>query len=348
LYNLASAFIPARWKPMSSRHNALPGSFVLMQSPGNSGTQLTLFAPPISWQCPVGWYNSSDGCDCGCGAGDPDCVKTPAPAYGCYDGPFPFCTDNGGCDYNTTNVPVLWSCNPLWYGSGDGCDCNCTVWDPDCDAGGQVWGCPLTMASPRCLHPSTCMGAPFPTNWTCIPTYYNASDGCDCNCGIYDPDCDVPDAKMFGCGNGTNPYCNDQGQCLYSKVVPDGWWCDPKSYQDGLLCNCNCGVNDPDCSPGLPKQLPVSDCQCPFMTCVASMCVGSCDGYLLTSSTSLSAPQSSISTAQAVGATTGAMVIGCCVAVSVLWCIKRNRKEAIENGSPLHEQFLKSASPSLN
>jgi hypothetical protein len=28
-----------------------------------------------------------------------------------------------------------------------------------------------------------------PNGWTCAPAYFNATDGCDCDCGIYDPDC---------------------------------------------------------------------------------------------------------------------------------------------------------------
>ncbi len=30
-------------------------------------------------------------------------------------------------------VPEAWVCSALFYGSGDGCDCGCGTWDPDCD-----------------------------------------------------------------------------------------------------------------------------------------------------------------------------------------------------------------------
>jgi hypothetical protein len=32
----------------------------------------------------------------------------------------------------------------------------------------------------------------LPPGWTCPAGYYNQHDGCDCNCGVWDPDCDVP------------------------------------------------------------------------------------------------------------------------------------------------------------
>lgn len=37
-------------------------------------------------------------------------------------------------------VPEAWHCSPTYYGSGDGCDCNCGVPDPDCArAEGPHW-----------------------------------------------------------------------------------------------------------------------------------------------------------------------------------------------------------------
>lgn len=32
------------------------------------------------WKCPSNWFGMSDGCDCGCGAPDPDCGSTPGGA----------------------------------------------------------------------------------------------------------------------------------------------------------------------------------------------------------------------------------------------------------------------------
>ena len=36
----------------------------------------------------------------------------------------------------------------------------------------------------------------IPSEWTCDPNYYNARDGCDCNCGAWDPDCDITNDTM--------------------------------------------------------------------------------------------------------------------------------------------------------
>ena len=50
-----------------------------------------------------------------------------------------------------------------------------------------------------------------PDEWTCDPGFYSAFDGCDCECGTYDPDCDYPDQDVFGCGLfGT---CSEEGIC---------------------------------------------------------------------------------------------------------------------------------------
>ncbi|KAL0477917.1 hypothetical protein AKO1_005392 [Acrasis kona] len=37
-----------------------------------------------------------------------------------------------------------------------------------------------------------------PIAWTCNPANYNSSDGCHCNCGIRDPDCDNRNSTLFG------------------------------------------------------------------------------------------------------------------------------------------------------
>ena len=50
-----------------------------------------------------------------------------------------------------------------------------------------------------------------PAAWTCDATYYANVDGCDCACGAWDPDCDEPNAEVFGC-SGTQ-ICIDPGIC---------------------------------------------------------------------------------------------------------------------------------------
>eukprot|EP00003_Mantamonas_plastica_P015197 TRINITY_DN258_c0_g1_i3.p1 TRINITY_DN258_c0_g1~~TRINITY_DN258_c0_g1_i3.p1 ORF type:complete len:741 (-),score=251.00 TRINITY_DN258_c0_g1_i3:724-2946(-) len=56
--------------------------------------------------------------------------------------------------------------------------------------------------------------------WTCDYGLYDIGDGiCDCNCGVWDPDCndmsqviEAP-ARLRNCGAGTNKFCNFDGTC---------------------------------------------------------------------------------------------------------------------------------------
>lgn len=52
-----------------------------------------------------------------------------------------------------------------------------------------------------------------PSAWACPPSYYNATDGCDCNCGVLDPDCAVPNQELFNCPC-QNMTCNTGGFCV--------------------------------------------------------------------------------------------------------------------------------------
>ena len=56
-------------------------------------------------------------------------------------------------------APAGWLCELAVYASGDGCDCGCGVWDPDCDVAGIVgaWGC---AAGEACSPPGVCSGVP--------------------------------------------------------------------------------------------------------------------------------------------------------------------------------------------
>ena len=45
-----------------------------------------------------------------------------------------------------------------------------------------------------------------PAAWDCAASYYGTDDGCDCGCGLIDPDC--PDATLQSC-----IYCANEGSC---------------------------------------------------------------------------------------------------------------------------------------
>lgn len=92
-------------------------------------TTFTCEGVPTDWTCADDQYNggAGNGCDCNCGAPDPDCALKGEAVEGCAMGEI--CTDAGTC------LPSAWTCNPTYYNSGlqTDCDCGCGVVDPDCD-----------------------------------------------------------------------------------------------------------------------------------------------------------------------------------------------------------------------
>jgi len=159
------------------------------------------------------------------------------------------CIHIATASFNFPAAPQAWidaMCLPEDYADNALCNCeDCGVPDPDCSLSNlDVIGCD---AGQTCTDGKTCMGAP--TGWTCTANKYNAGDGCDCNCGVYDADCDrAPAETIVGCqagekcGNFLDPMDN-----LLSVCVPAAWTCDPNFFKDGL-CDCGCGVHDSDCA----------------------------------------------------------------------------------------------------
>jgi hypothetical protein len=119
-----------------------------------------------------------------------------------------------GC--NPSTVSTLWSCSVSTYGGGpgDGCDCGCGILDPDC-ATSSVTSCEYCNGSYSCgknytdcspivsNNNATCSFVP--ATWKCAPAYYGTGDGCDCGCGVVDPDCT---SATSACDN-----CDDPGSC---------------------------------------------------------------------------------------------------------------------------------------
>ncbi len=133
-----------------------------------------------------------------------------------------------------------WSCNPLFYGDMDGCDCTCGAYDPDCDDPMQeILGCQVGQT---CDMTGACAGAP--AAWACPLSEYagGAGNGCDCNCGAHDPDCDLPGEVVQG------PGCEVGAVCTAADVCPPlAWDCLEITYGSDDGCDCGCGVLDPDC-----------------------------------------------------------------------------------------------------
>jgi hypothetical protein len=58
----------------------------------------------------------------------------------------------------------------------------------------------------------------IPADWGCPANYYQANDGCDCGCGVVDPDCgnDETDAscRFQWCGDGAAPDADNNAACV--------------------------------------------------------------------------------------------------------------------------------------
>ncbi len=53
-----------------------------------------------------------------------------------------------------------------------------------------------------------------PSGWYCRPNRYGTNDGCDCNCGIPDPDCSPYQMDAFRCSD--FEMCNPNGECSFN------------------------------------------------------------------------------------------------------------------------------------
>eukprot|EP00727_Mastigamoeba_balamuthi_P006333 m51a1_g232 hypothetical protein (467) ;mRNA; r:115454-117602 len=134
-------------------------------------------------------------------------------------------------------VPPTWVCSRGEYGDSV-CSCNCGAWDP---------ACTLSPRSPNCSAHSIC-----DSSGRCEERRYWAYDGCQCECGgDTDPDCFDPFATVSVCrGNYSVPVC----QTTPEAVCNETWHCDESRYNDGHVCDCECGTMDPDCERGVANE----------------------------------------------------------------------------------------------
>ena len=137
---------------------------------------------PIGYTCPAPTFNSNDGCDCECGAEDPDCRGVTSESSDCQAGSVCF---RGQCVLAPTLSPTLspvaptippqYTCPAPTFASNDGCNCECGAIDPDCRstispssdcASGFVCNagnCVLTPTSAPSHSPTTEPPTPNPT-----------------------------------------------------------------------------------------------------------------------------------------------------------------------------------------
>ncbi len=86
-------------------------------------------------------------------------------------------------------------------------------------------------------------------------TAFDANGGLD---GTGPTDAAAGDSVGVGCGAGCpkGQKCSPEGACVPAGA-PAGWVCAPSAFGDGELCDCACGILDPDCANA---ALPVAHC----------------------------------------------------------------------------------------
>ena len=139
--------------------------------------------------------------------------------------------------------------------------------------------------------------APLSPFWTCSLSDYADDDGCDCDCGLWDPDCDETPANLFGCEY-DNSYCAAAGLCACSsdtcsslgKSCGSGWG-------DGCGGSLSCGT----CTSHPNSYCSTSgQCECILDTCegLGRECGSASDGCggSLSCGTCTAHPNSSCST----------------------------------------------------
>lgn len=165
----------------------------------------------------------------------PDFTTTPVDGGDCYHVAI--------ADFAFAEAPAKWTCPASYYDDKVDCDClDCGAADLDCTAMLPPYDCEEGQTCDTAAL--ACVGTP--TAWTCDPSQYDGGmgNGCDCGCGLADPDCDLmPVEPIEGCGAGET--CNATFAC-----VPTAWTCNVDYFDSGIMddCDCGCGAVDPDCS----------------------------------------------------------------------------------------------------
>jgi hypothetical protein len=221
----------------------------------NQGNDPVGCNPPLEWTCYDQHYGTGDGCDCECGAPDPDCAGNGCATPGCSD------SMGAACEYCWTDKDTPDECGSKWtctandsvnaWTSTSTCDCGCGTPDPACRFGDRP-GCVGADCDqvPGCEQCNDAAGnrVACGNQWTdnsCSLDYYG--DGrCDCGCGTPDPDCGAAGCSEKGCVAEGCEVCHSGAALIQCET----WHCDAAKYDDGVNCDCGCGSMDPDCPSG--------------------------------------------------------------------------------------------------
>jgi hypothetical protein len=123
-----------------------------------------------------------------------------------------FACDDGYC------IRASWECDEFAdCGAGEDevdCPSTCDPVDFLCDDGGCIpaaWVCDFVNDCPNDEDEVDCEYPDVPDEWGCSPFAYGADDGCHCDCGAWDPDCNDDAEGALGCLFGLS--CVEPGVC---------------------------------------------------------------------------------------------------------------------------------------
>lgn len=213
------------------------------------------FAPP-GWTCNDDEYGDGAECDCNCGIVDSDCYAG-LPVVGCAPGQLcvgrprefefvPTCVDD--CDREAgVMCPGTGVCVDDSFGDlceGDAARVDRTAGLGDTCADGAVF-CAVA-GSP---------GGPGIANGYC--DVFDRADGrCAPRCSV-DADCDVAAFERCYTLGASGPAGEEVFFGFCGPRYPVGWTCRGDTYEDGVTCDCNCGVRDSDC---YDPSRPIAGC----------------------------------------------------------------------------------------
>ena len=257
---------------------------------------------PNTWTCDKAKYGKDWICDCDCGMVDPDCnVNNIYEAANCEDWQYcnatavcvcdgtERCNNHGTCTiagvcscfpgYYGDNcekiVPATWTCDPYKYDQDSTCDCNCGSPDPDCTTSNQASAthctsyeyCDLTNGTCTCNGKNQGVTT---TTYRCNSHGTCGDDGhCTCDADYYGVFCESP----------------VPGGWDTTRAAQNGHSCTDAAYAKDNICDCDCGVADPDCNTNNYMDAPRCEA---WELCIDGVCTcsgtrrcnnhGDCDG----------------------------------------------------------------------
>jgi hypothetical protein len=193
---------------------------------------------PAEWTCPGAFFGAGDGCDCGCGALDPDC--TPAAGGGA-----------GGCEEPACRQDSCAFCYESSEDAASGTAVVCSIAARFCEKSQECTGqadaaCTETVQGQ--LDASANQGSAACTE---MSTTLLASLTCQANASCADL------ASGAACADeqaAVNALVDDgAGPCLNGDapvLIPIEWICPSAFFAIDDGCDCGCGAIDPDCNGG--------------------------------------------------------------------------------------------------